>query len=67
MNFYIETNRFILREFRETDLDDLFELDSDPEVHKYLGNKPILNKGEIEKDIEMVFVNNTKTMVLADG
>ncbi len=54
MNFYIETNRFILREFRETDLDDLFELDSDPEVHKYLGNNPVKSKEDIAKGIEFV-------------
>jgi RimJ/RimL family protein N-acetyltransferase len=37
----IETERLILREFRETDLEDFFEMDSNPEVHKYLGNNPV--------------------------
>jgi [ribosomal protein S5]-alanine N-acetyltransferase len=41
MTFYIETDRLILRELRPTDLEGMFELDSDPEVHKYLGNKPV--------------------------
>jgi ribosomal-protein-alanine N-acetyltransferase len=41
MNFYIETERLILREFRETDVDGFFEMDSNPAVHKYLGNNPI--------------------------
>jgi len=28
-------------------VDGLFQLDSDPEVHRYLGNKPVENKGQI--------------------
>ncbi|MCB0478296.1 MAG: GNAT family N-acetyltransferase [Crocinitomicaceae bacterium] len=47
MNFHIETERFILREFRETDVDDLFEMDSDPEVHRYLGNQPLKSKDQV--------------------
>lgn len=54
MNFYIETDRFILREFRETDVDDLFEMDSDPEVHAYLGNNPVKSKETIEEVIANV-------------
>ena len=42
----IQTKRFILREINETDLDGIFELDSDFEVHKYLGNNPIINKNQ---------------------
>lgn len=41
MKFYLETERLILRELRDSDLKGMFELDSDPEVHKYLGNKPV--------------------------
>lgn len=33
----IETERFILRPFLETDVQDIFELDSDLDVHRYLG------------------------------
>ena len=54
MKFYIETERLILRELRIGDLDGMFELDSDPEVHRYLGNKPIKNKNEAKKTIENV-------------
>lgn len=54
MNFYIETDRFILREFRATDVDDLFEMDADPEVHAYLGNNPVKSKEEVEEGIEYV-------------
>ncbi len=41
MKFHLETERLILRELRETDIEPFFEMDSDPAVHKYLGNNPI--------------------------
>lgn len=40
---FLETERLILRELLPRDAEDLFVLDSDPEVHRYLGNKPITN------------------------
>jgi [ribosomal protein S5]-alanine N-acetyltransferase len=36
----IETDRLILRELEFSDTDDLFEMDSDPEVHLYIDNTP---------------------------
>ena len=54
MKFNIETERLILRELRITDLEGMFELDSDPEVHKYLGNKPAQTKEESKKILESV-------------
>jgi [ribosomal protein S5]-alanine N-acetyltransferase len=41
MKIFIETEKFILREILETDVEGMYALDSDPEVHKYLGNNPI--------------------------
>lgn len=61
MTFHIETDRFILREFRFTDVDDFFEMDSDPEVHIFLGKNPSKTKEDIEKSIEWVksqYLNN---------
>lgn len=52
MSIYIETERLILREFIEDDVDGLFRLDSDPIVHKYLGNKPAKTKAESAKYIQ---------------
>lgn len=46
MNIYIETERLIIRDLTTQDLDGMFALDSNPEVHRYLGNKPIKNKAE---------------------
>ncbi|TGV00337.1 GNAT family N-acetyltransferase [Flavivirga rizhaonensis] len=54
MTFHIETERLVLRELRMSDLDGMFELDSDPEVHKYLGNKPVKAKEESQKILEGV-------------
>lgn len=44
---FSETERFILREILPTDVDKLFELDSDPEVHRYLGDSPVTGKDQI--------------------
>lgn len=49
---YIETERLILREFVEEDAKDLFQLDSDPLVHKYLGNKPVKHIVDSENYIQ---------------
>ncbi len=54
MTFQIETERLMLRELRMTDLEGMFALDSDPEVHRYLGNKPVKTKAESEKILESV-------------
>ena len=41
MKTSIETERLLLRELLPTDDAGMFELDSNPEVHIYLGNKPV--------------------------
>ena len=48
---HIETERLILRPILDTDIDGMFELDSNPDVHKYLGNKPITKKEQAQKYI----------------
>lgn len=37
----IETERLLLRELLLSDADGMFELDSNPNVHLFLGNKPV--------------------------
>lgn len=54
MNVHIETERLILRPILDIDLKEMFELDSDPEVHKYLGNNPIKKKEEAQKAINYI-------------
>lgn len=50
MKAYIETDRIILREIELEDAPAMFEMDSDPEVHTYLGKSPI-------QDIEQAITN----------
>ncbi len=54
MKMHAETQRFILREIELTDVDGMFELDSNPEVHKYLGNKTVSSKEEMLKVIAFI-------------
>ena len=51
MKIFAETERLLFREILPTDIDVMFELDSDPEVHKYLGNKPVSSK---EQAMDMI-------------
>jgi RimJ/RimL family protein N-acetyltransferase len=54
MKIFAETERLILREILPSDIEGLFELDSDPEVHRYLGNKPITDKAQIVDVINFI-------------
>lgn len=42
----IETERLLLRELLFSDVDGLFELESNPNVHLYVGNKPVTHIDE---------------------
>ncbi len=53
-NWQLVTERFILRPLDKGDVDGIFELDSSPHVHRYLGNNPIKNKEEAERIIEFI-------------
>jgi len=59
MKVYIETERLIFRDIIEDDYLGLFELDSDPEVHKYLGNNPVINIQQ-SKDVVKFIQNQYK-------
>ncbi|TDB65383.1 N-acetyltransferase [Arundinibacter roseus] len=54
MKIFAETERLILREILPTDIDGMFELHSDPEVHRFLGNKTVKNKEETNDLINFV-------------
>lgn len=47
----LETERLFLREIIPADAEDLFEMDSDPAVHRYIYNKP---NTVIEEQYEMI-------------
>ena len=54
MKIFAETERLILREILPEDVESIFLLDSDPEVHRYLGNNPIHTMEEAAKTIEFI-------------
>lgn len=54
MNVHIETERLIIRDIEEYDVKGIFELDSDSEVHKFLGNKPINTIEEAKQVIDVI-------------
>lgn len=51
MNIIIETERFILRELLPSDDERMFRLDSNPNVHRFLGNNPVISIEESRKYI----------------
>ncbi len=56
MDYLIETPRLILREFEISDAAALYELNSDPEVMRYTGDRPFSSIAEAE-----TFVHNYDT------
>ncbi|MEO6189178.1 MAG: GNAT family N-acetyltransferase [Saprospiraceae bacterium] len=54
MKIFAETKRLLLREITEDDIDGLFELDSNPEVHRFLGKQPIISKDQLKPIIAMI-------------
>lgn len=51
MKIFAETERLILREILPSDVDGMFELHSDPEVHRFLGNKTVTSQ---EQTIDII-------------
>ena len=51
---FIETSRLILREIVTEDVDRIFLLDSNPEVMKYIGVKPVTKLEESEETINKI-------------
>ena len=54
MKIFAETERLILREILPSDVEGFFALDSDPEVHRYLGSTPVQNRAQIVGAIEFI-------------
>lgn len=50
----IETDRLLLRELLFSDVDGLFELESNPNVHLFVGNKPVTHIDECRAYIEFI-------------
>ncbi len=61
MAIVFQTQRFIIRHLEHTDRDGMFRLDSDPDVHTYLGNKPVQSMEEVDaviQNIQSQYVRN---------
>jgi ribosomal-protein-alanine N-acetyltransferase len=54
MKIYAETDRIILREIVPEDAAAMFEMDSDPEVHLYLGKSPVDSVEEALANINFI-------------
>jgi RimJ/RimL family protein N-acetyltransferase len=50
-DIFLETNRMVLRCFTEADVDNLVDLDSDPEVMRYLNGGEATPRAAIEREI----------------
>lgn len=62
MNLILETERLLMRPFEFSDEEALFALDSNPNVHLYLGNNPVT---EIEQVRE--YIKNIKNQYEQNG
>lgn len=62
MKIVVETERLILREILPTDIEGMFELDSDPDVHRYLGNKTVCDKDQI-----VAVINSIRQQYIDNG
>ncbi|BAO74309.1 GNAT family N-acetyltransferase [Winogradskyella sp. PG-2] len=62
MKIIAETNRLILRNITESDAQDLFELDSNPKVHEFLGNNPVKHIDECK-----AYINSIKEQYKSSG
>lgn len=54
MKIFAETERLILREILLSDKDGMYELDTDPLVHKYIGNQPVVSMEQTEEAIAFI-------------
>ncbi|MFL5911364.1 MAG: GNAT family N-acetyltransferase [Gaiellaceae bacterium] len=56
MHVYLETERLTLRRFTAGDVDDLVELDSDPDVMRFINGGRPTTREEIENDVLPAFL-----------
>jgi RimJ/RimL family protein N-acetyltransferase len=54
MQVKVETERLILRELDLSDDLNIFELDADPDVHQFLGNKPIETIEQARQTVDFI-------------
>jgi RimJ/RimL family protein N-acetyltransferase len=57
MQIFLETERLVLRRFTEDDVDNLVELDSDPEVMRFINGGRPTPRREIEHDVLPMYLD----------
>jgi len=57
MRYYIETDRLLMRDLLAADAEGMYELDSDPDVHRYVGRNPVTT---IERSREIIDIIRTQ-------
>lgn len=62
MNFTVESERLLFRPIETGDAEALFELDSNPNVHQYLGNEPVTSIDEV-----LGYINSIQKQYVANG
>lgn len=63
MEFILETERLFLRKIKNQDVDDLFEMDSEPHVYKFIENNFVTSKEQI---VEVIHVENKNSMKILE-
>ena len=56
----IETDRLIIREFNDKDVEAIYDFSSNPEVNKYTGDKLIESLGEVKHIINNIWLKEYK-------
>jgi RimJ/RimL family protein N-acetyltransferase len=56
MHVFLETDRLLLRRFTESDVDNLVELDSDPDVMRFINGGRPTSRDEVQTDILPAFL-----------
>jgi [ribosomal protein S5]-alanine N-acetyltransferase len=54
MDLIIETERLLLRQLLPSDAEAMFELDGNPNVHRYLGNEPVTSIEQVRGYIKAI-------------
>ena len=54
MKIHLVTERLLMRDIMDSDVQGMFAMDSDPDVHVFLGNKPISTMEEATKIINNI-------------
>lgn len=61
--YILQSARLKIRKMDFSDVDDIFEMDSDPEVHRYIENCPVTSRDEIIEVVKILNIQYKETGV----